>query len=132
MGESKKMRTKPVDNISFGYKSILKTNFIKGKLPSVKYGFYGDKLNKKNVSIEHLKPKSKGGKSALDNFVLASKEKNQLRGNQDIRDFAKRENILNYLYQFMGIKLPNFNGDKYIADIISTLNKLGIDLTKGV
>lgn len=125
------MRTKPVDNISFGYKSILKTNFIKGKLPSVKYGFYGDKLNNKNVSIEHLKPKSKGGKSTLDNFVLASKEKNNLRGNKDIRNFAQRENILNYLYQFMGIKLPNFNGDKYIADIIRTLNKLGIDLTKG-
>lgn len=126
------MRTKPVDNVSFGYKSILKTNFIKGKLPSVKYGFYGDKLNNKNVSIEHLKPKSKGGKSTLDNFVLASKEKNNLRGNKDIRNFAQRENILNYLYQFMGIKLPNFNGDKYIADIIRTLNKLGIDLTKGV
>lgn len=126
------MRTKPVDNVSFGYKSILKTNFIKGKLPSVKYGFYGDRLNNKNVSIEHLKPKSKGGKSTLDNFVLASKEKNNLRGNKDIRNFAQRENILNYLYQFMGIKLPNFNGDKYIADIIRTLNKLGIDLTKGV
>lgn len=126
------MRTKPVDNVSFGYKSILKTNFIKGKLPSVKYGFYGDRLNNKNVSIEHLKPKSKGGKSTLDNFVLASKEKNNLRGNKDIRNFAQREKILNYLYQFMGIKLPNFNGDKYIADIIRTLNKLGIDLTKGV
>lgn len=126
------MQTKPVDNISFGYKSILKTNFIKGKLPSVKYGFYGDKLNNKNISIEHLKPKSKGGKSVLDNFVLASKEKNQLRGNQDIRDFAKRENVLNYLYQFMGVKLPNFDGDKYITDIIRTLKTLGIDLTKGV
>ena len=99
---------------------------------SVKYGFYGDRLNNKNVSIEHLKPKSKGGKSTLDNFVLASKEKNNLRGNKDIRNFAQREKILNYLYQFMGIKLPNFNGDKYIADIIRTLNKLGIDLTKGV
>ena len=93
------MRTKPVDNVSFGYKSILKTNFIKGKLPSVKYGFYGDRLNNKNVSIEHLKPKSKGGKSTLDNFVLASKEKNNLRGNKDIRNFAQREKILNYLYQ---------------------------------
>ena len=60
---------------SFGYSSPLKTIWKKGGLPTVKKGFYGDTLTKKNVSLEHLKARSKGGKTSLENLVLASKEK---------------------------------------------------------
>lgn len=116
------------DNISFGYSNVLKTQWLKGNLKTVKYGFYGDKLTKKNVSLEHLKPKSKGGKSELENFVLASKYKNQLRGNKDIRPFIDKECALKYLLQFVGVKADNFNGDNYIKMIIRTLKNLGIDI----
>lgn len=115
-------------DLTFGYHNVLKTQFLKGNLKGVKYGFYGDKLNKKNVSLEHLKPKSKGGKSALENFVLASKSKNQLRGNKDIRPFINKENVMRYLLQFVGIRIDNFNGDMYIKAIIETLRKLGVEL----
>lgn len=122
------MIIKQTDNITFGYHNILKTQYLKGNLKPVKYGFYGDKLNKKNVSLEHLQPKSKGGKSELFNFVLASKSKNQARGNKDIQPFVDKENAMRYLLQFVGIKAENFNGDNYIKDILNTLKNLGVDL----
>lgn len=112
--------------ISFGYNSPLKTLYKKGKMPSVEYGFYGDKLTLDNVSLEHLKPHSKGGKSALDNFVLATKENNRLRGSEDIRKYANNENIVRYLSQFINMKLPDFDGNKYIQGILRTLTKLGV------
>ena len=112
--------------ILFGYNSPLKTLYKKGKMPSVIYGFYGDKLTPKNVSLEHLKPHSLGGKSTLDNFVLASKANNQLRGTQDIRHFANNDNIVRYLSQFLDLKLPNFDGNRYIQGILQTLEKLGV------
>ena len=120
--------TGTTDKITFGYSNILKTQYLRGNLKTVKYGFYGDKLNKKNVSLEHLKPKSKGGKSALENFVLASKTRNQARGNKELSLFFDRENALRYLLQFVGVKAENFNGDNYIKMIIRTLKNLGIDI----
>ena len=102
---------------TFQYNSPLKTLYRKGELP-VKYGFYGDILTQKNVSLEHLKPYSKGGKTALSNLVLASKQKNQARGNSDIRNFANKETIIKYLSQFIDIKIKDFDGNKYINGII--------------
>lgn len=110
-------------NPNFQYSSPLKTMYRKGKL-HVKYGFYGDILTQKNVSLEHLQPASKGGKTKIDNLVLASKENNQARGNDDIKEYLKPENIIRYLSQFKGIKLKGFNGDEYISGILKTLNKL--------
>lgn len=120
--------TGTTDKITFGYSNILKTQYLRGNLKTVKYGFYGDKLTKKNVSLEHLKPKSKGGKSELENFVLASKTRNQARGNKELALFFDKENAMRYLLQFVGVKADNFNGDNYIRMIITTLKKLGIDL----
>ena len=122
------MRVTKSDGITFGYSNVLKTQYIKGNLKTVKYGFYGDKLSKKTVTLEHLKPKSKGGKSELENFVLASRYRNQLRGNNDIRGYIDKENVLRYLLQFVGIKAENFNGDNYIMMILKTLKKLGVNL----
>lgn len=121
------MIVKPIqqNSTSFGYSHPLKTLYIKGKLP-VKYGFYGDRLTKKNVSLEHLKPFSKGGKTELNNLVLASKQKNQDRGNADIRNFANIETIIKYLSQFIDVKIEWFDGNKYINGIIKTLTNLGV------
>ena len=107
------------------YSHPLKTLYRQGKLP-VKYGFYGDKLTQKNVSLEHLKPHSKGGKTELSNLVLASKQKNQARGNADIRNFANKETIIKYLSQFIDVKIKDFDGNKYINGIIKTLRNLGV------
>ena len=121
------MRIQPIppNSPSFGYSHQLKTLYRQGKLP-VKYGFYGDRLTQKNVSLEHLKPHSKGGKTELSNLVLASKQKNQARGNVDIRNFANKETIIKYLSQFIDVKIKGFDGNKYINGIIKTLTILGV------
>lgn len=116
-----------INPISFQYSSPLKTLFKEGKMPTVKYGFYGDKLTKNNVSLEHLKPHSKGGVSCLKNYVLASQENNRLRGNDDIRKHFNFDAALRYLKQFVDIKLPRFDGNKYILDILNTLKELGVN-----
>ena len=120
-----KIQPIPPNSPTFGYSHQLKTLYIQGKLP-VKYGFYGDKLTQKNVSLEHLKPHSKGGETVLSNLVLASKQKNQARGNADIRNFANKETIIKYLNQFIDIKIKDFDGNKYINGIIKTLTNLGV------
>lgn len=113
---------------SFGYHNILKTEWLKGKLPTVKRGFYGDILTKETVSLEHLDCVCNGGETVTSNLVLASKKQNNLRGNKDLKDFFKRDKAIEYLEQFIGVKTKRFNGDDYIRNIIKRIKGLGIDL----
>ena len=118
--------------VSFGYKWYVKDLWREGKLPTVTKGIYGDVLSKENLSVEHLLPKSKGGKSSDLNFALASKRNNNARGNMPLVDFASKDTLLEYLEQFKGIFVKKghrrFNGDKYADGIKKTVKKLGIDL----
>lgn len=109
---------------SFQYSSPLKTLWRKGKLPTVKYGFYSDRLTQSNISLEHLLPHSKGGKTILDNLVLASKQNNQARGNGNIKKYLTVENVTRYLAQFKDVKLKGFDGQGYITGVINTLKGL--------
>ena len=60
------MKIKPnTDSVKFGHHHRLKTLWLRGKLPTVKFGVYGDKLTKQTVSLEHFIPISKGGKTAM-------------------------------------------------------------------
>lgn len=118
------MRIEPTDGVTFGYKSPLKTLYKKGKL-NIDKGFYGGTLTKENVTLEHLVPYSKGGKTTLDNLVLATKENNMKRSNLPIKDFINPSQVREYLKQFLGISTDDFSGDKYIKKIIMTLKKMG-------
>lgn len=101
----------------------MKTLYKKNKLPSVQYGFYGDKLTKGTVTLEHLRPRSKGGKTELCNLVLASANKNQERGNRPLEEVLNWECVGKYLEQFRNIQVENFNGNKYIEMILRTIKK---------
>lgn len=114
----------PPYNPNFQYSSPLKTLWRKGKLPSVKYGFYGDVLTQRNISLEHLQAHSKGGKTNLTNLVLASKAKNNARGNDAIDEYLDVKNIIRYLKQFKDIRIKDFDGNKYIAGVLATLGGL--------
>ena len=114
-----------------GYNCILKDMYKDGKLPSVKVGLYGGRLSKQTVSLEHIRPASKGGSTALKNMALATKDNNRLRGNRDINNYLTKAMLYNYLIQFKDLiikyKGKIFNGNKYIANIISTLKKVGFE-----
>ena len=107
----------------FGYKNQLKTLFKKGKLPSVQFDLMGSRLTKKNVTLDHVIPKSKGGPSVTGNFMLATAEFNHLRGNRPLSDFFMNENLRKYLDQFLGIRVESFSGDEYISKLLSTLER---------
>lgn len=108
---------------TFGYHNILKKLYIKGRLP-VKYGFYGDKLTKKNVTLEHLQCRCQGGKTELSNLVLASAKRNNDRGDKPLKDFIDWGCVGRYLEQFHDINIRDFNGNQYIEMVLNTIMKL--------
>lgn len=120
------MQPQPViiSPVVFGYKHPLKTLYKNGQLRQVKYGFYGDKLTKDNVTLEHLQPVSKGGQTKFYNLVLASENNNHRRDNINLKNFITTENVIRYLNQFIGIDIEGFNGNRYIIEILETLEKL--------
>lgn len=111
------------DKINFGYKNKLKTLFKKGKLPSVKFDVFGGELTPKNVTLDHIIPKSEGGVSKMCNYTLATDYWNHLRGNRPLSGFLTKENWERYIAQFVDVIVGDFDGNKYIKDIMKTLEK---------
>lgn len=118
------MKLQPIQSPNFGYSHYLKTMYKRGQLPQVKYGFYGDRLTLKNVSLEHLKCISKGGETELHNLVLASDKMNNLRGDRPLAEYLNIKAMARYLEQFVNIKVKGFDGNKYIAMILKTVGEL--------
>jgi len=116
------MRITPTQ-ITFGYKHFLKTYWLQGKLPTVKYGFYGGELTKDTVTLEHILPHSKGGKTILNNLALSKNTNNWARSNKPLVQFFDIEIFKKYCEQFKGVKLPYFNGDDYIKQIAKTVER---------
>lgn len=117
------MQVGTVTPVTFGYNNELKTLFKKGKLPSVKYDVTGRRLTKKNATLDHVIPRSKGGKSVTENFMLATAEFNQIRGNKPLKDFLTVEGFSRYINQFIDVVVDGFNGNKYIKGLLNTLDK---------
>ena len=110
--------------VSFGYKHMLKTYWLEGKLPSVTHGFYGGKLTKDNVTLEHILPHSKNGSTVLHNLALSKNTNNWARGNRPLSEFFSKEAFEQYCEQFKGVKLPFFNGTDYVNKITKTVERL--------
>ena len=122
--------TKPNPQPTFGYHTHLKDCWMAGKLPTVKKGLYGFPLTKKTVSNEHIIPYSKCHNSKEENIALANKYINNLRGDKPIQEFLTKNQLINYLIQFMGIKVKHkgkvFDGDRYIAGVLNTTKDLDL------
>lgn len=118
------MNIEPVDTIIFRYSSPLKTMYKKGKLPNVKYGFYGDEITPKTVTIEHLRCVSQGGKTELKNIVLVSANKNQERGIRPLSEMINWEFAGRYFEQFRDVIVDWFDGNKYIEMVLNTIKEL--------
>ena len=123
------MTITPIKPISFGYKHALKTDWLNDKMPELKHDFYdGSLLNKDTVTLEHLLPKSKGGKTTISNLVLTNYSNNIKRGNKDIRQYINKEAARQYLEEASKVKTENIRGDVYVRVIINKLRSLGVKL----
>ena len=114
-----------IQAVSFnGYQNILKIAWKKGQLPTVTKGIYGNILTKDNISLEHIVPHSLGGRTILDNLMLAEAKANSRRGIKPIMEVISYEQLFDYLNQFIGIKLKKFNGNDYIIKILRTIGEI--------
>lgn len=110
-------------NVNFeGYYCELKRLYRKG-LIDIKYSFYGGKLKPKKLSVEHIIPRSKGGKSCQSNYVFCNADQNSARGNNPLEYYIDWEAAGKYLKQFEGVKVGNFNGDEYIKQIVLAIDE---------
>lgn len=116
------MKITPISNpISFKYKSILKTEWLRGNMPTVKHGIYGGLLTPQNISLEHINCRCYNGKTELSNLALATRQLNELRGNKPLRFFLTGDKFIEYIKQFENVNLPNFNGKEYTQGLIKTI-----------
>jgi hypothetical protein len=109
--------------VSFeGYNCELKKLYKKG-LVKIEWSFYGGKLNPKKFSVEHVIPKSKGGMSNQKNYVFCNRDQNSYRGNDPLQYYIDWDAAAKYLEQFRDIKVNDFDGNKYINDILESIRK---------
>ena len=112
--------------ITFGRKSVLTKLFNQGSLPGVTKDIYGSAI--KEATVDHIIPKSKGGKSNLANYAIANAKNNMNRSSDDILKYTTVDNIKAYYQQFKDLVLPNFNGNEYIEQGRKTFKKLNIQI----
>lgn len=112
--------------IAFGYKSVLKTYWREGKLPTVTKDIYGKPLVE--ATIEHIRPRSKRGKSNLFNYALANPQDNFKRGSDPIMEHTTFENVYNWFKQFVNVKLPHLDGQAYIKNTAKKFGKTGAEV----
>lgn len=119
--------TNASQQLSFkGYQHPLKTLFKRGQMPSVKYGIYGEAIGPNNVSLEHLKPHSWGGKTEYANLALADRHANSARGSRPLAEALSWDMLEAYLSQF-NFRIKNiFNGYEYQEKVRRTCESLGV------
>lgn len=103
---------------------MLKTYWLEGKLPQVTHGIYGGELTKDTVTLEHINPVSKGGRTVLGNLALSKNTNNWARSNRPLSEFFNKEAFDSYCKGFKGVKLPFFNGNFYVEQIKKTIQNL--------
>lgn len=108
----------------FGISHAIKTHWLRGDFPTVTRGLYGGRLTCDNISLEHITPKSKGGRTELYNLALATKYLNNKRSSRPLKDCLTQEQADEYLSQFRDIKLPDFNGEKYAFIVGKKIKRL--------
>lgn len=110
--------------IVFGISHALKTHWLRGEMPSVTKGLYGGRLTPDNISLEHITPKSKGGRTELYNLALATKYLNNKRSSKPLKECLTQAQADEYLSQFRDIRLPDFNGDRYVYIVGNKIKRL--------
>jgi len=108
---------------TFNGKSLLKQDFLSGLIP-LKRGVYGGLLNRdkaEGVTVEHIIPKSKGGRNCEANYFLANKQKNWERGSEPLEKYLKLKPFVEYLRVMLDVNTEHTNGVQYVKDVLDTV-----------
>lgn len=108
--------------ISFQYKSVIKREFRKGKIP-LKKDITGNILKRGKETVDHTIPKSKGGKSNVFNYSLMNREANLVRGNKPLKPFIDLESLIEYIRVMLNVKTMEFDGVEYLKHWLPNLSK---------
>lgn len=77
--------------------------------------YCGEKFERNELHIDHIIPKSKGGKDILENFVSACIKCNLIKGNLSVSEFIARIRI-----KYIGAKLEL----EYLGKILKNEKKI--------
>lgn len=114
------MRIDGITNkIPFKYNNILKREWLKGNMPSVKHDIGGNRLTADNLTLGHMLARSKGGTNDLYNFTLETAEYNCMKGNKPFSWFFDVKNFMQYCEEMSKVRLKNFDGLEYVKSIIA-------------
>lgn len=106
-----------------GYNFKLKKLYRQGKLPKDLIDIGGNKITQKNLSGDHIIPKSKGGKNTDDNMMIATKQFNSLRGNRPLKEVVTLDNVIKWALKMIDIKVDGFDGVQHVKDVFKALDK---------
>ena len=116
------MKPQAVDSISFGYRSVLKRNYLQGLIP-LKRDITGRPLKKEYASLDHTFPKVKGGKSELNNYTIMDSYINNKRGAKPLKPFIDIEAFVEYLLVMLTVKTPDIDGVDYVIGLLKNILK---------
>lgn len=108
--------------INFGYKSILKSEYLEGNI-KLKKDITGNIMTKDNVTLDHTIPKVRGGKSRLDNYSLMVDYVNHRRGSNNLRSMIDLPSLIDYISVMINTKTRDFDGVKYLRGWLKNLRK---------
>lgn len=112
-----------IQAINFCRKCVVKTEYQKGNIP-LKKDFLGGELSTETATLDHIKAKSKGGRSKISNYIILNVENNCKKADKDIFEFATEENTKAYFKAFEGADLGKYTGEDYLKMIAKTLRCL--------
>ena len=116
------MRVNNIQPITFGYKSILKQEFLNGNI-KIRKDITGHKIDKKSVTLDHTIPLARGGKSVLGNYSLMNGLINRIRNTDSLKGFIDVGSLLDYIIEMMSVKTENLDGIEYLKEWLPNLRK---------
>lgn len=116
------MQIQATENVSFQYKSILKSEFRAGNIP-LKKDITGTLLKRGEETVDHTIPKSKGGKSNLFNYSLMSEKANKTRGNKPLKSYIDLESFIEYVKVMLNVKTDDLDGVEYLKGWLPNILK---------
>ena len=81
---------------------------------------YCGKNDKVKLTVDHIIPQSRGGKSTFDNCVAACKPCNHAKGNRTPREakmYLRRKAYTPTIYEFIRLKMKHYKIDEFLKEL---------------